>query len=253
MKRYQWIGITSRILPFSFVDIRVHPCSASGAYSLPEGRTCDQAHNTGYIDWSGSAQYVYITHRDGSSLPPEEGGAFCGSNVPNGSRGWAMAVASGPLTAMFSYFEIMVGFTPDPGVGNAVFGPVLLWIHGTCKTGSSTPGFVSMAIVVPAGCRSPAPNRIRWLCGFSFHRRGIQVHPQPHPLRRGHPRYADHNSHADSNLYTSLTPTLTFTPTMTFTPTATFTNTSPTPTPLPPQIQVLWFVIYGRCQLVPRE
>ena len=43
------------------------------AYALPEGRSYDQAHNLGYIDWSGSVQYVFITHRDGPSLPLEEG------------------------------------------------------------------------------------------------------------------------------------------------------------------------------------
>ena len=29
------------------------------AIAMNEGRTYDQAHDTGYIDWSGSAQYVY--------------------------------------------------------------------------------------------------------------------------------------------------------------------------------------------------
>ena len=44
------------------------------AYALNEGRTYDQAHDAGYIDWSGSVQYVYLTHKDNTNLPPEEGG-----------------------------------------------------------------------------------------------------------------------------------------------------------------------------------
>jgi hypothetical protein len=47
------------------------------ALPLPEDRTYDQAHDAGYIDWSGSVQYVYLTHRDSTSLPPEEGGTYC--------------------------------------------------------------------------------------------------------------------------------------------------------------------------------
>jgi hypothetical protein len=39
------------------------------AVSLPEGRNYDQAHDSGYIDWSGPVSYVYLTHRDGTYLP----------------------------------------------------------------------------------------------------------------------------------------------------------------------------------------
>src|SRR5690606_4521167 len=90
------------------------------AYSLPEGRTYDQAHDSGYIDWSGSAQYIYLTHRDGTSLPPEEGGASCGASCSE----WVTRLgnggsASGSFDRDVSYFEAMVGFTRDGSVGTA--------------------------------------------------------------------------------------------------------------------------------------
>ena len=49
------------------------------AISLLEGRTYDQAHDTGYIDWSGTVQYIDLLHKDGTSLPPDEGGTYCGA------------------------------------------------------------------------------------------------------------------------------------------------------------------------------
>jgi len=33
------------------------------ALALLEGRTYDQTHDIGYIDWSGSVGYVYLRHR----------------------------------------------------------------------------------------------------------------------------------------------------------------------------------------------
>ncbi len=210
------------------------------AYSLPEGRTYDQAHNSGYIDWSGSAQYVYITHRDGSSLPPEEGGTFCGSNCSEWvTRLGSGGVASGSFDRDVSYFEIMVGFTPDSNVGNAVLRACSSTDTWYLQTGSGLPGFVSMAIAVPSGCRSWSLTASGGYVDF----RSIDVEyfgppstATPTPSRT--PTFTPTVTRTPTATFTpSLTPTLTFTPTMTFTPTATYTNTpSPTPTPLPPQI-----------------
>jgi hypothetical protein len=210
------------------------------AYSLPEGRTYDQAHNSGYIDWSGPAQYVYITHRDGSSLPPEEGGTFCGSNCSEWvTRLGNGGVASGSFDRDVSYFEIMVGFTPDSNVGNAVLRACSSTDTWYLQTGSGLPGFVSMAIAVPSGCRSWSLTASGGYVDF----RSIDVEyigppstATPTPSRT--PTFTPTVTRTPTATFTpSLTPTLTFTPTMTFTPTATFTNTpSPTPTPLPPQI-----------------
>jgi len=240
MKRFQWIGIIL-FLPILFLWTSASTHAAPlAAYSLPEGRTYDQAHNSGYIDWSGSAQYVYITHRDGSSLPPEEGGTFCGSNCSEWvTRLGNGGVASGSFDRDVSYFEIMVGFTPDSSVGNAVLRACSSVDTWYLQTGSGLPGFVSMAIAVPAGCRSWSLTASGGYVDF----RSIDVEyigppstATPTPSRT--PTFTPTITRTPTATFTpSLTPTLTFTPTMTYTPTATYTNTpSPTPTPLPPQI-----------------
>ncbi|MBL8078180.1 MAG: hypothetical protein JNM55_09490, partial [Anaerolineales bacterium] len=137
------------------------------------------------------------------------------------------------------YFEIMVGFTPDSSVGNAVLRACSSVDTWYLQTGSGLPGFVSMAIAVPPGCRS-------WFLtasGGYVDFRSIDVEyigppstATPTPSRT--PTFTPTITRTPTATFTpSLTPTLTFTPTMTYTPTATYTNTpSPTPTPLPPQI-----------------
>ncbi len=187
------------------------------AIAMNEGRTYDQAHNTGYIDWSGSAQYVVVTHRDGSSLPPEEGGASCGSSCTEWvTRLGNGGVASGAFDRDVSYFEVMVEFTPDSSVGSATLracSAVSTWY--LYNNGGSLPGYVSMVLTVPAGCRS-------WSISASG-------------------GYVDFRSVDVNYIGPPSTPTFTSTPlptyTPTFTPTFTPTNTpSPTPTPLPPVI-----------------
>ena len=75
------IGLISSLLPvILLLTVSFTNAAPLSAIAMIEGRTYDQAHDTGYIDWSGSAQYVYVTHRDGSYLPPQEGGAYCGSS-----------------------------------------------------------------------------------------------------------------------------------------------------------------------------
>ena len=186
------------------------------ALALNEGRTYDQAHDQGYIDWSAPAQYVYIQHRDGSSLPPNEGGTFCGS----GCWEWVTrlgngGVASGAFSRNVAYFEVMVSFTPDSNVGTAVLracGSVKSW---SLQTGSGLPGFVSMDLSVPSGCRSWSLSASGGYVDF----RSIDVIYSGPPLT------------ATPTFTPTMTPTLTYTPTPSFTPTFT-----PTPTPLPPSI-----------------
>lgn len=210
------------------------------AYALPEGRTYDQAHNSGYIDWSGPVQYVYITHRDGSSLPPEEGGASCGS----GCSEWVTRLgnggtASGSFDRNVSYFEVMVEFTREGGVGTATLQACSASMSWYLYNNTSLPGYVSMILAVPSGCRS-------WSLSASggfvdFRSIDVEYSGPPNtatPTASRTPTFTPTITRTPTATFTpSLTPTLTFTPTMTFTPTATFTNTpSPTPTPLPPQI-----------------
>jgi hypothetical protein len=202
MQRFRliWIlPILAFLLLWTSASTRAAPLAA---YALPEGRTYDQAHNSGYIDWSGPAQYVYITHRDGSSLPPEEGGAFCGSGcsewvtrLGNGGR------ASGSFDRNVNYFEVMVEFTPEGGVGTAILQACSASMSWYLYNNTSVPGYVSMILTVPADCRSWSLSASGGFVDF----RSIDV------------KYS-------GTLNTA-------------TPTATYTNTpSPTPTPLPPQI-----------------
>jgi hypothetical protein len=236
--RLNWIlPMLAILLLWTSASTRAAPLAA---YALPEGRTYDQAHNSGHIDWSGPAQYVYITHRDGSSLPPEEGGTFCGS----GCSEWVTRLgnggtASGSFDRNVSYFEVMVEFTREGGVGTATLQTCSASMSWYLYNNTSLPGYVSMILSVPSGCRSWSLSASGGFVDF----RSIDVEysgppntATPTPSRT--PTFTPTITRTPTATFTpSLTPTLTFTPTMTFTPTATFTNTpSPTPTPLPPQI-----------------
>jgi hypothetical protein len=237
--RRVWIGsILFLLMAVPFATAVSTHAAPLFALALPEGRTYDQAHDQGHIDWSGPVQYVYIQHRDGSSLPPEEGGTFCGSGcwewvtrVGNGG------VASGSFDRNVSYFEVMVGFTSDPNTGSATLracSSVKTWY---LRTGSGLPGFVSMDLSVPAGCRTWSLTASGGYVDF----RSVDVYysgPPNTPTPSRTPTFTPTITRTPTATFTpSMTPTLTFTPTMTFTPTATYTNTpSPTPTPLPPQI-----------------
>jgi len=257
------IGLVTLLLPALLLWTTVSTGAAPlAAIALPEGRTYDQAHDAGYIDWSGPAQYVYITHRDGSSLPPEEGGAFC---TPSCSE-WVTrlgngGVASGSFDRDVSYFEVMVEFTPDPNVGNATLRACSAVKTWTLQTGSGLPGFVSMDLTVPSGCRSWSLTASGGYVDF----RSIDVYyfgppstatPTPSrtptftpsvtrtPTATATATFTPTITNTPTSTFTpTLTPTntatatFTFTPTPTFTPTSTPTNTpSPTPTPLPPTI-----------------
>ncbi len=242
--RFIWISLLLPIL-FLWTSSSTHAAPLA-AVALQEGRTYDQAHDTGYIDWNGSAQYVYLNHRDFTSLPPAEGGASCGS----GCWEWVTRLgnggsASGAFDRDVSYFEIMVGFTPDSNVGNATLRACSSVNTWTLQTGSGLPGFVSMNIPVPAGCRSWSLTASGGYVDF----RSIDVY-YIGPPSTATPTFTSTVTRTPTATFTPTmtnTPTLTFTPTFTATntatatftstPTATYTNTpSPTPTPLPPQI-----------------
>ena len=86
------IALISSLLPVILLLTTVIANAAPlSAIAMVEGRTYDQAHDRGYIDWSGPAQYVVVTHRDGSYLPPEEGGTSCSSSCSE----WVTRLGSG--------------------------------------------------------------------------------------------------------------------------------------------------------------
>ena len=174
------------------------------AVSLLEGRTYDQAHDTGYIDWSGTVQYIDLLHKDGTSLPPDEGGTYCGAGcreeVTRISDGGEL---SGSFDRETTYFEVMVAFSHDFNVGDAVLSACSATITYALYAGPgfSLPGFVSMPMNVPAGCRTWTLTASGGYVDF----RSVDVYYVAAPP--------------------TATPTLTFTPTST----AVFTST-PTPT-----------------------
>ena len=229
------IGLISFFLPVLLLWMTVSTHAAPlAAIAMQEGRTYDQAHDTGYIDWSGSASYVYVTHRDGSYLPPQEGGAYCGSSCTEWvTRLGSGGVASGSFDRDVSYFEAMVGFSPYGGVGTATLRACSAVDSWNLSSGGSLPGFVSMTLTVPTGCRTWSLSASGGYVDF----RSIDVY------YIGPPSTATPTPSRTPTLTPTVThtPTATFTPsltpTMTFTPTSTYTNTpSPTPTPLPPEI-----------------
>jgi hypothetical protein len=173
------------------------------ATALPDGRTYDQAHSTGYIDWHGTVQYVNITHRSNTVKSPDEGGQSCVSGCTEPVTHIASGSSiSGSFLRDVTYFEAMAAFE---WVGNGV-GTVTVEAcgssvsHNLQKPNNNTPGFNSFAVSVPAGCRN-------WTVSASG-------------------GYVTIRS-VDANY---VTPTAT--PTFTFTPTATSTGTFvPTSTP----------------------
>ena len=193
------------------------------ALVLPEGRTYDQAHDTGYIDWSGPVGYVYLRHRDGTYLPPEEGGALCGS----GCNEWVTRIdrggsVSGSFDRNVSLFELMVSFTHDASAGTATLRACSSSYSVDVYTGpgNGLPGFLSLALNVPAGCRSWSLSASGGYIDF----RAVDVaYASPPPISSP--------TGTATRTFTPL-PTLTFTPTRTPTATATATYTS---TPIHPR------------------
>lgn len=213
-------GIGALILFFMLLNTAAIPRLA---VALNEYRTYDQAHDIGYIDWSGPVQYVYLTHRDNTTLPPEEGGIFC---MPSCTE-WVTRIGNGgTVGGVFdrdvTYFEVMVGFSPDSNVGSAVLqacSTVSTWYLR--NTSGSLPGFVSMYLTVPAGCRSWS----LFASGGYVDFRSVDVNyiaPPPPPTRTSTPLPTITPS-------PTRTPTIIPTGTFTFTPTNTLTFT-PTPT-----------------------
>lgn len=218
------------------------------AIALVEGRTHDQGHNLGYIDWSGPVTYANLWHRDATELPPEEGGGSCGSGC------WEQVtymddggMVSGSFDRDVSYFEVLVAQSRDSGVGLATLQACSsgqTWnMH--VSSGGGTPGFITFALYVPPGCRSWS---LSASSGYLYFRSVDVIYSGPPPTATFTSSPTITNTptitFTPTATFTStatLTPTATFTPTMTFTPTFTPTWTptatpSFTPTPLPPSI-----------------
>ena len=62
-----YLALISTILVFVLVPAQTESVQAAPLFAsaLPEGRTLDEEHNNGLIDWNGSVSYTTIYHRDG--------------------------------------------------------------------------------------------------------------------------------------------------------------------------------------------
>jgi len=176
------------------------------AIPLTEGRTLDEGHDSGFIDWSGPVGYINLNHKDG--ICP----SGCVEQVTRISNGGAVSGTFAPVDV--AYFEVMVAFTQDSGAGTAILnacGSSAAW-NLYVGPGSGLPGFVSMSIPVPSGCTS-----------WSLSASGGYV-----DFRSVDANYVSPPPPVSTNTFTPI-PTETFTPSLTATetpvPTTTFTPT----------------------------
>jgi hypothetical protein len=182
------------------------------ATALIEGRTYDQAHSWGKIDWSASIWYTNIYHRSLTVKSPDEGGELCSSGctepVTHISSGSSI---SGNFLRDVTYFEAMGAYE---WVGGGV-GTITVFACGSStswnlqKPNNNTPGFNSFSIGVPAGCRN-------WTVSAS----GGHVH-----IRSVDALYVTPTATPRPTMTATPTFTLTPTNTVTFTPTPTYTLT----------------------------
>lgn len=187
------------------------------ATALPEGRTLDEGHDGGYIDWSGGVNYADLFHRDGIC------GSGCPENVTQISDG---ATVSGAFAGEVGYFEVMLAYSSAGGFGIATIQACSSSYSVYMGIGGATPGFNSFALSVPSGCTSwsvSASGGVVYFrsvdANYSYIPPTSTFTPSPTPTDTETP---------------TPTPTETFTPTPTETETPTPTPTStetPTPTP----------------------
>jgi hypothetical protein len=115
------------------------------ATALLGGRSYDESHDLGYIDWAGSVGYANITHRD--SICP----ATCWDTVTQISGG---SQVSGAFDRDVTSFDVLVAMVPGQGYGTATLTACSATDSRNlnAETGS-TPGYTKFFLTVPAGCR----------------------------------------------------------------------------------------------------
>jgi LysM repeat protein len=135
------------ILYISLVFLLLSAFAPRFAIALPEARTLDQGHDSGYIDWNGNVGYTDLFHRDFSCGPAYE----CTENVTRISNGGAV---SGSLAGNVDYFEVMLARSGGGGFGTATITACSSSASYYLGTGGSVPGFNSFPHYVPPGCTS---------------------------------------------------------------------------------------------------
>lgn len=219
------------------------PLRLATALPLPGGRSWDQVHDLGMLDWNGPVQYEYVTHRDNTSTSPEEGSVFCGG----GCDEWVThlddgGTVSGTFAGNVVNFKVLVAASHDGAVGTALLQAcsASASMNMYIGPGRGLPGFIGFDLDVPAGCPGWT---LRASGGYVlFHSvnadyTGVFATNTPVP-----PTFTPLPSAtftASPTATPTFTPTQTPSPTPTFTvtpsPTSTFTPTA-TATPLPPVI-----------------
>lgn len=188
-----YLALTLLILVFALIPAQTETAQAAPLFAsaLPEGRTLDEEHNNGLIDWNGSVSYTTIYHRDGV--------CNCDENVTRINSGSSV---SGNFQRDVTYFEAMVAYQWEgTGVGSVTVKACnSSRTTDLAKPANSDAGFNSFILSVPAGCRD-------WSVSASG----------------GHVLFRS----VDAEYVTSTaTPTASLTPTGTLEPTATFTATA---------------------------
>lgn len=142
ISKLRWSRSIGILLGLLALFLFVHPVFAviSPEY-LKNGRTYDQ--ETAYIKWSGSVGFISLYHRDGTSLPPSEGGGSCGSGCTETvTRIYNGGSVSGNFTFLKT-INVQVATTGDSGAGTAVIracGQVIA-NQNLYLPGGGTPGF----------------------------------------------------------------------------------------------------------------
>ncbi len=117
-------------------DSSVAPMSP--AY-LRDGRTFDQERD--YIAWEGPVDYATIMHRDGTSLPPSEGGGSCGGGC---NENVTRLNSGGRIRGRMSYvqtFSVQVASTGEGGAGTAVVEACGMVVARVSTSGGTVAGF----------------------------------------------------------------------------------------------------------------
>lgn len=119
-------------------DSAVHPMFPA---FLRDGRTFDQERD--YIAWEGAVDYATIMHRDGTSLPPSEGGASCGGGC---NENVTRINAGGRIRGRFSYvqtFSVQIATTGEAGAGTAVIEACGSVVGRISTVGGTVAGFTN--------------------------------------------------------------------------------------------------------------
>lgn len=112
-KHWRTIAGTAFLLAALILAVRLVLANISPEY-LKNGRTYDQERT--YIQWNGSVGFVSVTHADGTSLPPSEGGAPCNPCTETVTRIYSGSSISGNFTYLQT-FNIQAETNGDPATG----------------------------------------------------------------------------------------------------------------------------------------